>query len=132
VDLFKKIVFYLFLSISLAIAIWGYFKLKESKEPHSIVLEHISANTTCLIETTNYSDLINQLIRQNLIWNSLSEDSKIKVAENNLSYFDSLITSNKELKSILDHTKLYFSSYLQSTKTNYLIQFKLNVFNQFF
>jgi hypothetical protein len=129
VDLFKKIVFYLFLSISLAVAIWGYFKLKESKEPHSTVLEHISANTTCLIETNNYSDLINQLIRQNLIWNSLSEDSLIKVAENNLSYFDSLIKANKELKSILDHNKLYFSSYLQSTKTSYLIQFKLKEAN---
>jgi hypothetical protein len=129
VDLFKKISFYLFVSISLAFAIWGYFKLKESKEPHSSVLEHISAKTICLIETNNYSDLINQLVRQNLIWNSFSEDPQLKKAEHNITFLDSLIKENKELKSILDHNKLFFSCYQQSSQTSFLIQFKLKEVN---
>ena len=128
-DLFKKISFYLFVSISLAFAIWGYFKLKESKEPHSSVLEHISAKTICLIETNNYSDLINQLVRQNLIWNSFSEDPQLKKAEHNITFLDSLIKENKELKSILDHNKLFFSCYQQSSQTSFLIQFKLKEVN---
>lgn len=128
-DLFKKISFYLFVSISLAFAIWGYFKLKESKEPHSSVLEHISAKTICLIETNNYSDLINQLVRQNLIWNSFSEDPQLKKAEDNITFLDSLIKENKELKSILDHNKLFFSCYQQSSQTSFLIQFKLKEVN---
>jgi len=125
VDLFKKIVFYLFLTISLAFAIWGYFKLKESKEPNSNVLEHISNKTFCLIETHTYSDLINQLVRQNLIWNSLSEDAYLKKAKYNTTYFDSLVADHSEFKTILDNTKLFFSCYKQNSNINYLVQFKI-------
>lgn len=121
----KKIVFYLFLSISLAFAIWGYYKLKESKEPNSNVLEHISNKTFCLLETNTYSDLVNQLVRQNLIWNSLSEDPHLKKAKNNTTYFDSLVAEHKELKRILDNNKLFFSCYKQNSNINYLVQFKI-------
>ena len=124
-DFFKKIVFYLFLSISLAFAIWGYYKLKESKEPNSNVLEHISNKTFCLIETNTYSDLVNQLVRQNLIWNSLSEDRHLKKAKDNTTYFDSLVAEHKELKRILDNNKLFLSCYKQNSNINYLVQFKI-------
>jgi hypothetical protein len=125
VQILKKISFYLFLALSLACAIWGYFKLKESKEPNSNVLEHISNKTFCLIETSTYSDLINQLVRQNLIWNSLSEDQHLKKAQDNTAYFDSLVTEHSELKTILENNKLFLSCYNQNSNTNYLIQFKL-------
>ena len=124
-QLLKKISFYLFIILSLASAIWGYFKLKESKEPNSNVLEHISNKTFCLIETTTYSDLINQLVRQNLIWNNLSQDPFLKTAQNNTTYFDSLVTEHAELKTILDNNKLFLSCYKQNSTTNYLIQFKI-------
>ncbi len=124
-QILKKISFYLFLALSLACAIWGYFKLKESKEPNSNVLEHISNKTFCLIETNTYSDLINQLVRQNLIWNSLSEDPLLKKAQDNTAYFDSLVVEHTELKTILENNKLFFSCYNQNSNTNYLIQFKL-------
>lgn len=124
-QILKKISFYLFLALSLACAIWGYFKLKENKEPNSNVLEHISNKTFCLIETNTYSDLINQLVRQNLIWNSLSEDPHLKKAQDNTAYFDSLVTEHSELKTILENNKLFLSCYNQNSNTNYLIQFKL-------
>ena len=124
-QILKKISFYLFLALSLACAIWGYFKLKENKEPNSNVLEHISNKAFCLIETNTYSDLINQLVRQNLIWNSLSEDPHLKKAQNNTAYFDSLVAEHTELKTILENNKIFFSCYNQNSNTNYLIQFKL-------
>ena len=124
-QLLKKISFYLFIALSLACAIWGYFKLKESKEPNSNVLEHISNKTFCLIETNIYSDLINQLVRQNLIWNKLSNDPLLKNAQDNTSYFDSLITEHKELKTLLENNKLFLSCYNQNLNTNYLVQFKI-------
>jgi hypothetical protein len=138
VQILKKISFYLFLALSLACAIWGYFKLKESKEPNSNVLEHISNKTFCLIETNTYSDLVNQLVRQNLIWNSLSEDPHLKKAKDNTTYFDSLVAEHKELKRILDNNKLFFSCYKKNSNINYLVQFKIkeasdeNYLNTFF
>ena len=68
VFILKKIGFYLFIIASIALAIWGYFRLKESKEPAGLVLEHIPTNAMCVIETKNCSELISQLTRQNLIW----------------------------------------------------------------
>ena len=137
-QILKKISFYLFLALSLACAIWGYFKLKESKEPNSNVLEHISNKTFCLIETNTYSDLINQLIRQNLIWNSLSNDLHLKKAQDNTAYFDSLVTEHLELKTILENNKLFLSCHKLNSNINYLIQFKIkeasdeNYLNTFF
>ena len=124
-QILKKISFYLFLALSLACAIWGYFKLKESKEPNSNVIEHISNKTFCLIETNTYSELINQLVRQNLIWNSLLDDLHLKKAQDNTAFFDSLVNGDSELKTILENNKLFFSCYFQNSNTNYLIQFKL-------
>ncbi len=124
-QLLKKISFYLFIILSLASAIWGYFKLKESKEPNSNVLEHISNKTFCLIETNSYSDLTNQLVRQNLIWNSLTDDSQFKKGQYNSAYFDSLVSEHAELKTILENNKLFLSCYNQNSSTNYLIQFKI-------
>ena len=137
-QILKKISFYLFLALSLACAIWGYFKLKESKEPNSNVLEHISNKTFCLIETNTYSDLINQLIRQNLIWNSLSDDPHLKKAQDNTAYFDSLVAEHLELKTILENNKLFLSCHKLNSNINYLIQFKIkeasdeNYLNTFF
>lgn len=124
-QLLKKISFYIFVALSIACAIWGYFKLKESKEPNSNVLEHISIKTFCLIETNTYSELINQLVRQNLIWNSLSDAPQLKKAQDNTSYFDSLVAEHKELKTILENNQLFLSCYNQNSNINYLVQFKI-------
>jgi hypothetical protein len=49
VFLVKKIGFYLFILAAIVAAIWGYLRLKESKEPNVSVLEHIPANVACVL-----------------------------------------------------------------------------------
>jgi hypothetical protein len=125
VFILKKIGFYLFIAASIATAIWGYFRLKESKEPAGSVLEHIPNNAMCVIETENCSELISQLTRQNLIWNSLLSNSSITVAQNGIRYLDSLVNSSKEIAEIISENSVYWSFIKQEKSTEHLILFKL-------
>jgi hypothetical protein len=123
--LLKKIGFYLFIAASVAIAIWGYFRLKESKEPKGSVLEHIPANAMCVIETKSCCELISQLTRQNLIWNSLLSNTSIKVAQNGISYLDSLINSSTEIAEVISGNTIYWTFIKEVKSTEHLILFKV-------
>ncbi len=123
--LLKKISFYLFIVASIAVAVWGYFRLKESKEPTGSALEHIPSNAMCVIETKNCSELISQLTRQNLIWNSLLKSTSIAVAQNGISYLDSLVNSSPEIAEIISGNSIYWAFIKQEKITEHLILFKL-------
>ena len=125
VFILKKIGFYLFIAASIALAIWGYFRLKESKEPAGLVLEHIPTNAMCVIETKNCSELISQLTRQNLIWNSLLSNASITVAQNGISYLDSLVNSSPDIAEIISGNSIYWTFIKQEKNTEHLILFKL-------
>lgn len=123
--LLKKIGFYLFIAASVAIAVWGYFRLKESKEPKGSVLEHIPANAMCVIETKSCSELISQLTRQNLIWNSLLSNTSIIVAQNGISYLDSLVNSSTEIAEVISGNSIYWTFIKDVKSTEHLILFKV-------
>ncbi|MBL7936531.1 MAG: hypothetical protein JNM51_12065 [Bacteroidia bacterium] len=124
VYLIKKIAFYVFIVASLAVAVWGYLRLKESKEPNVSVLEHIPANAMCVIETKNCSELVSQLTRQNLIWNGLLTNESMQVAQNGIRYLDSLINSSPEIAHVILDNSVYWSFIKQEKTTEHLIQFK--------
>ena len=109
VYLIKKIAFYFFIAVSLVAAVWGYFRLKESKEPNVSVLEHIPSNAFCVIETKNCSELVSQLTRQNLIWNALLSNESMLVAQNGIRYLDSLVNSKPEIAEVISDNSLYWS-----------------------
>ncbi len=123
--LLKKIGFYLFIALSVAVAIWGYFRLKESKEPKGSVLEHIPANAMCVIETKSCGELISQLTRQNLIWNSLLSNASIMVAQNGISYLDSLVNSSPEIAEVISGNSIYWTFIKEVKGTEHLILFKV-------
>ena len=123
--LFKKIAFYLFLATSLAAGVWGYFNLKESKAPSATVTEHISAEALCVIETKNVHDLILQLTRQNLIWNSLLSEEVFSNAQNGIRYLDSLTKAHADISEVIENNAVYWSFIKDGEKTESLIQFKL-------
>lgn len=125
VYLVKKIGFYLFILASIALAIWGYFRLKESKEPNASVLEHIPGNAMCVIETKACSELISQLTRQNLIWNSLLSNESITVAQNGISYLDSLVNSSPEIAEVISNNSVYWTFIKEEKSTEHLILFKV-------
>jgi len=122
--MFKRIAFYVFIAASLVVAIWGYFRLRESKEPTAIVSEHIPASALCVIESKNSIELIKQLTHQNLIWNSLLTEQSIKNAQNGIWYLDSLFKTQYEVANVIDGNSLYWSFIKNGNRTEHLIQFK--------
>jgi hypothetical protein len=121
----KKIGFYVFIVASLTLACWGYFRLKESKEPNTSVLEHIPTNAICVIETKTCSELVAQLTRQNLIWNSLLSNSSLQVAQNGIRYLDSLVNANKDISEVVSGNSLYWSFVKKDQLTESIISFKV-------
>lgn len=130
VHLLKRIVFYIFLAASVIVAVWAYFRLRESKEPKAIVTEHIPIEVTCLIETKSTHELINQLTRQSLIWNSLLTEESCQKAQNGIRYLDSLITAHEAVANIIDGNAVYWSFMREKNALNHLIQFKLKEQNE--
>ncbi len=124
-NIVKKIGFYLFILTSVAIAIWAYLRLKESKEPNISALEHIPANAVCVVETKTSTELITQLTRQNLIWNSLLNQEAVEVAQQGFHYMDSLVMSKPDIERLLSKNSLYWSFFKEKSTFNHLILFKL-------
>ncbi len=124
-NLFKKIIFYLFICLSIILAVWGYFYLQKSKEPNVAVLDHISIDATCIIETKNCSELISKLTRQNLIWNSLLDNASMIVAQNGIKFIDSLVNLSADVSKTLSNNSVYWSFIKQNKTTEHLILFKL-------
>lgn len=120
----KKIAFYVFIAVSLAAAVWGYFRLRETKEPQSSVLEHIPADAVCVIESNTSHELVSGLTRQNLIWNSLQADAAVAKAQAVIRYLDSLITSHAEISAITAGNPVYISFLKDGKAIQNLIQFK--------
>lgn len=125
VFLVKKIGFYLFIVASVAAAIWGYLRLKESKEPNASVLEHIPASVACVIETKKCSELVSQLTRQNLIWNSLLSNTSMQVAQNGIRFLDSLVNASPEISDVLSNNPVYWTFIKKEKTTEHVILFKV-------
>lgn len=123
-QLLKKIGFYAFVVISIATAIWGYFKLKENKESSSSVLEHIPNNAVFIFETKNIANSINQLTRQNLIWSGLVNESIFEETNTLVQYFDSILKLNQNVSEIMTDNAVYVSFFKEKERYQNLIQFK--------
>lgn len=121
----RKIAFYIFLAVSLGVAVWAYFRLRESKAPKTSVTEHIPATASAVIETRQIQDLVQQLTRQNLIWNSLLTEEAFANAQKGIQYLDSLTRASGEVSAILKDNPVYWSFIKEGTQNEHLIQFKL-------
>lgn len=121
----RKIAFYLFLAASLGVAVWAYFRLRESKAPETSVREHIPGTASAVIETRQTHDLVQQLTRQNLIWNSLLTEEVFANAQKGIQYLDSLTRASEEVSAMLEDNPVYWSFVKEGARHEHLIQFKL-------
>ena len=124
-QLLKKLSFYLFIVASIGVAIWGYIRLKENKEPKASVVEHIPHSASVVIETKNISELISQLTRQNLIWNSLLNNTNISNAQYCIQYLDSISKTNADVTDLITNNSVYLCVFKEVKATHCLMLFKL-------
>ena len=120
----SKILFYVFVSAALLVAGWGYYKLKENKEPTIIVTEHISKSASVIIQTTNVSGFVTQFMRQNLIWNYLKNDTLLKAINKNILYLDSLIALDTDIAELFNDNTLYTCFLNNNTECLILLKVK--------
>ena len=120
----SKIVFYIFILGALLAAGWGYYKLKENKEPTIIVTEHISKSASIIIQTSNVSEFVTQYMRQNLIWNSLKNDTLLKSISNNILFLDSLMALDTDIAELFRDNTLYTCFFNDNTECLILLKAK--------
>ncbi len=120
----KKISFYIFIAFALALAVWGYFRLKENKEPAITATEHIPSDAHIVFKTNSVTDFINQFTRQNLIWNSLKKDSMLAISSSSIHFLDSIIKIDADVASVFNNNSFYACFFENVKQTNYLFVLK--------
>lgn len=121
----RKIIFYLFIVASISAAIWGYIKLKDGKKPNVTLVEHIPTDVTCIVQTKQFSKLVSEIIRRNLIWNNLLNNESVLVAQNGIEYLDSLVNSNTDINDIISDNSIYWTVFNKNKQHEHLILFDL-------
>ncbi|MCE3258526.1 MAG: hypothetical protein K0S12_167, partial [Bacteroidetes bacterium] len=107
----QKIIFGAFVTLSLIAAALGYRYLQENKQPSVEARSLIPDSCTILITFDNYSEFTNSLRHKNLLWQDLNGISSTQLFEKHLSYFDSLLSLNAELKELMDDNQVHFALY---------------------
>jgi hypothetical protein len=129
-SLIKKIVFGVFVILSVVLGVWGYNALKQNKKPSKDILALMPDSCIFYCSTKNFSDLSVKLNSQNLIFNSWKVFSEVKQFERTFHYFDSLIYSNELIKEITSNNMLHFALYQEGNSTAWLAALNLKELKQ--
>lgn len=121
----KSIFFYAFVVIGLGAAIWGYLYLRQTKKPSLEALEVLPEKAICVLSSSNFHELTNKLINQNLIWNELLNVSEFKKLSSQLQYFDSLTTEIELIKEFFENRQINLAIYSGKSSYDALITFNL-------
>lgn len=112
-SLIKKIIFGVFIALSLALAIWAYNALQQNKKPSKEVLSVMPDSCILYCSTKNFSDLSIKLNSQSLIFNKWKVFADIKKVSSAIDFYDSLIYNNELINSIIDNNTIHFALYKQ-------------------
>jgi outer membrane protein assembly factor BamB len=108
---FQKIIFSVFVVLSITAAFFGYRYLRENKQPSVKALTLIPDSCNVMLTFDEYSDFTNTLRNKNLLWQDLKGISVLSALERHLNYFDSLLTGNSDLQDLVSGNKIYFALY---------------------
>lgn len=110
-SLIKKIIFGVFVALSLALAIWAYKALQQNKKPSKDVLAVMPDSCILYCSTKNFSDLSIKLNSQSLIFNSWKVFTDVKKLSATIDLYDSLIYNNELINSIIEDNTIHFAYY---------------------
>jgi hypothetical protein len=122
----KSILFWVIVVIGLALAVWAYFHLKQTKKPSLNAIDVLPDSALCVISSNNFEELANKISNQNLIWKELIGIAEFKRINEHLMVFDSVIGENQTLKDFFKKRSLFMAVYDQKNKPAIAIVFNLN------
>jgi hypothetical protein len=129
-SLIKKIIFSVFVAVSLVLAVWAYKALQQNKKPSREVLAVMPDSCILYCSTKNFTDLSIKLNSQNLIFNKWKSLGDIKNLSETIDLYDSLIYNNELIASIVKDNMIHFASYPSANGVHWLIGFSLKELKQ--
>ena len=113
-SLFKKILFALFVVSAIALAVWAYLNLKNSKKPTVNSLTVLPDNCLVYLNTSNFFELNKKINSQSLIADKLKFFGDVNRFCNTLHAFDSVFTTNSLLEEMVKKNTIHFALYEQN------------------
>ncbi len=122
-SLLKKIIFGVFVTSAIALGIWAYFNLKDSKKPTTDALSVLPDNCLVYLNTNDFFELNKKINSQSLIADKLKLFKDVNTFCLTLHAFDSVFTSNSTLNEMLKKSTIHFALYEQNL--NWLASFNI-------
>ncbi|MEO6303365.1 MAG: hypothetical protein ABIP51_09330 [Bacteroidia bacterium] len=113
-SLFKKICFILFVVAAIALGVWAYFNLKNSKKPTVDALSVLPDNCLVYLNTNNFFELNKKINSQSLIADKLKLFGDVDQFCTTLNNFDSVFTANELLAEMIKKSTIHFALYEQN------------------
>lgn len=114
----------------MALAVWAYFYLKQSKKPTLKAIELLPQNAFCVFSSDNFNDLSNKLINKSLVLNEVCNINRFNSPRRHIHFFDSLISENESLRQFFKNERILLALYKQENALVYLAGFNLKDLNQ--
>ncbi len=107
----KKIIFAVFVSLSLVAAIWAYFSIKKLKSPKVEAFTVLPDSCAIYLNANDFNELSNKINGQSLVIEKLKSLEQIQKACDLVKQFDSIFNSNELLKEELKDKLIHFAMY---------------------
>ncbi len=120
---FKKIIFAVFVCLSIAAGIWAYALLKNSKKPKVEAVSVLPDSCLVYINTHDFFELSRKINSQSLIADKLKLFGSIGSVCNTIQRFDSLFSSYNEIKAQVAENLIHLALYNKAP--NWLITFNI-------
>ncbi len=129
-SLIKKILFTVFVVLSLVLAVWAYKALQQNKKPSKEVLAVMPDSCILYCSTKNFTDLSIKLNSQNLIFNRWKVLDEVADLSETIDLYDSLIYNNELIKNIVDDNMIHLGMYKTNSGLHWLLGFSLKELKQ--
>ncbi|MCK4662390.1 MAG: hypothetical protein KAT68_05970 [Bacteroidales bacterium] len=128
----KKTIKFLIIIAFFGTLVYGYYFIKKINTPVQTAINAVPVNSAIIIEINNLRNIFDEINENNQIWNELKHLPKIFEIDNNLTYFDSIISNNEKAHDILKNKQVIISGHLlgkQKIEYLYLISLK-NIYEE--
>jgi hypothetical protein len=129
--MFRRILFIVFIVLTIGATIFAYFYLRSVKKPKVDVSTRIPADCSYVIECDNFFSFSKKLRETSLIWEELQQEPYFQQLNAIIQSIDSVSASNETTREVFENTRIYMARYEQADKSGtFLFAFNLTKLEQ--